>query len=354
MNNLPLVTILINNYNYARFLGEAIDSALGQSYPHKEVVVVDDGSTDNSRQVIASYGERIIPVFKENGGQASAFNVGFTKSSGEIIVFLDADDYLFPNTVERVVAAWIPGIVKVQYRLQKIDHERNPIGFCPSLDLPMESGDVLPTLLRKGRYISPVTSGNSFSRAVLEKILPVPETEFRLCADAYLIFLAPFYGEIVSLEEILGVYRIHGTNFWYLNNDNSINSVFRKIVQQDIQDYDLVVKKAQEFNYKVSELAFQDYIHLRYRLACLRLDPKNHPVPSDSTLNLVFWGIQAVWQESTLSWKRINYSIWFLCVGLLPLPIAKLAIARMNQQTGIRPLNWIFQKLNLKTVNQPL
>ncbi len=83
--NKPLASILINNYNYGRFLHEAIDSALSQTYPHTEVIVVDDGSTDNSREIIASYEDQIIPVLKENGGQASALNAGFAASRGEIV-----------------------------------------------------------------------------------------------------------------------------------------------------------------------------------------------------------------------------------------------------------------------------
>jgi glycosyltransferase involved in cell wall biosynthesis len=70
MKDHPFVSILINNYNYGRFLQEAIDSALNQTYSPTEVIVVDDGSTDNSREIIASYGNKIIPVLKENGGQA--------------------------------------------------------------------------------------------------------------------------------------------------------------------------------------------------------------------------------------------------------------------------------------------
>src|SRR5215217_1250210 len=92
----PFVSVVVNNYNYGRFLGEAIDSALAQTYPRTEVVVVDDGSTDDSCSVIAGYDGRVVPVLKENGGQASAFNAGFAASRGDIVIFLDADDYLFP------------------------------------------------------------------------------------------------------------------------------------------------------------------------------------------------------------------------------------------------------------------
>jgi glycosyltransferase involved in cell wall biosynthesis len=99
------VSIIINNYNYGHFLGAAIDSALAQSYAHTEVVVVDDGSTDDSREVIAGYGDRIRSIMKTNGGQASAFNAGFAASEGDVICLLDSDDFFYPNKVEQVVKA---------------------------------------------------------------------------------------------------------------------------------------------------------------------------------------------------------------------------------------------------------
>src|ERR1019366_560992 len=98
----PLVSILINNYNYGRFLRDAIDSALSQTYPNTEVIVVDDGSSDDSRDIIATYGERIIPILKHNGGQASAFNAGFAASNGLWIHLLDSDDIFLPNKTGRV------------------------------------------------------------------------------------------------------------------------------------------------------------------------------------------------------------------------------------------------------------
>jgi hypothetical protein len=87
MDPQPLVSILINNYNYAHFVTEAIESALAQTYRHVEIIVVDDGSTDDSREVIGRFGNLVRMVAKENGGQASAFNAGFAASKGEIICF---------------------------------------------------------------------------------------------------------------------------------------------------------------------------------------------------------------------------------------------------------------------------
>jgi glycosyltransferase involved in cell wall biosynthesis len=100
------VSIVIDNYNYARFLRQAIDSALAQAYRPLEVVVVDDGSTDDSAEIMRSYGDKICAVFKENGGQGSAFNAGFARSTGEIVALLDADDYLKPGAIEQLAAAY--------------------------------------------------------------------------------------------------------------------------------------------------------------------------------------------------------------------------------------------------------
>lgn len=110
MMNQPLASIIISNYNYSQFIQEAIDSALNQTYPQTEVIVVDDGSTDNSRDIIKSYGDKIVPVLKANGGQASAFNIGFASSQGEIIFFFNFDDIFAPEKVADIVP--LPKVMK--------------------------------------------------------------------------------------------------------------------------------------------------------------------------------------------------------------------------------------------------
>ena len=84
-----LVSIVINNYNYADFLEEAIQSSLAQTYTNIEIVLVDDGSTDRSETIANKYRHQLICVRKENGGQASAINFGFCVCKGEFILFLD-------------------------------------------------------------------------------------------------------------------------------------------------------------------------------------------------------------------------------------------------------------------------
>src|SRR5436190_22493314 len=100
----PLLSIIITNYDYARWLGDSISSALRQTYRPLEVIVVDDGSTDQSRALIEQFGKQVVGVYKSNGGQASAFNAGFARSRGDVILFLDADDELTATAGERSVA----------------------------------------------------------------------------------------------------------------------------------------------------------------------------------------------------------------------------------------------------------
>ena len=95
------VSVVIPAYNAAQYLAEAVDSALAQTHQPVEVVVVDDGSQDGTPEVMASYGDRVVSVRKPNGGTASARNAGVRHASGEWVVFLDADDRLRPQYVER-------------------------------------------------------------------------------------------------------------------------------------------------------------------------------------------------------------------------------------------------------------
>jgi glycosyltransferase involved in cell wall biosynthesis len=212
----PCVSILINNYNYERYLRDAIDSALNQTYPNTEVIVVDDGSTDNSREIIANYENKIIPVYKENGGQASALNAGFAVSRGEIVCLLDSDDVWLPQKVEKVAEAFCsyPSAAVVYHRVQNID-EASILNGKPWPPYNPIMGDISSQVARTGGWWPfPPSTALSFSRKFLCKVMNVPEKEYRICADTYLADLAPFWGEVVGIDQVLSYYRIHSSNNW--------------------------------------------------------------------------------------------------------------------------------------------
>jgi glycosyltransferase involved in cell wall biosynthesis len=208
----PLVSIVINNYNYGSFVAQAIDSALNQTYSPIEVIVVDDGSKDNSREIIASYGDRIISIFKDNGGQASAYNAGLAVISGEIICFLDSDDWFVTEKVAFVVTkfqadseiGWCFNTVKL------IDHKTNleigltrqhGVGKCDFREV-VKNGTSL--------YVPP-SSGLCFRRSFLAQIIPIPEV-FINGADGFMMKAAPVLSPGFMLDRALTIMQVHGEN----------------------------------------------------------------------------------------------------------------------------------------------
>jgi glycosyltransferase involved in cell wall biosynthesis len=203
------VTIAICNYNYARYIGEAIESALRQDYPVKRILVIDDGSTDGSREVIAQFGERVEAIFKQNGGQVSAYNRAVEELDGDIAILLDSDDLLYPDAVSKVVKAFESGdYAKVQFRLDVLtpDGERTA-ARVPNSDPPADCG----ALLRRGwLYPSPPASGNAYRVSALKRVFPVPTSPQAFHgADFYAIYGVALVGQVASVPETLGGYRMH-------------------------------------------------------------------------------------------------------------------------------------------------
>lgn len=213
----PLVSVIINNYNYGQFLPQAIESVLSQSYAHWELIVVDDGSTDNSREVIEAYRDRLTAIFQTNAGQGEAINTGVAHAQGEIICFLDADDYFAQDKLAKVVTGFCehPEWVQISHCWTSVNREGQLIGRGSTI---LTQGNVRHLLLKWGRYAMGITSGLAYRRAVLEQVLPIP-TRKAAAADTYLTVVVPFYGEVGCINEPLMFYRIHGNNK-QAHNDN--------------------------------------------------------------------------------------------------------------------------------------
>jgi glycosyltransferase involved in cell wall biosynthesis len=332
--NAPGASIVITNYNYGRFVARCIDSALAQSYPNTEVVVVDDASQDQSRQIIQSYGTRVLSVLQErNGGQGAAFNVGFRASHGGVILFLDADDWLYPHAVARVLAAISPGVAQVQFRLHLVDGGGRQIDLLPPPEVKFDDGDVVPILLSRGRYEGTVTSGNAFVRSTLSSILPVPEKEFRISADGYLVTVAPFCGKVVSIDEPLGAYVVHGTNYWTGPFGRVTEpEKFRRALRHDSDRYRALRRKAAEHGLTVALLpGLADPQHLTNRIGSLIMDFQNHPNPGDARLVLALRGSWASCKARVPMARRALLAMWFLALGVVPRPwAAKLISWRLD------------------------
>jgi glycosyltransferase involved in cell wall biosynthesis len=200
-----MVSVIICAFNYGRFVCEAIDSVLRQSFPLSdiEIIIVDDGSTDDTKQQVKSYGDRVKYLYKANGGQASAFNIGFREAAGEFIALLDADDFWLPDKLEKSLPAFSRfGADLVGHNLFVLDQSSMSKLFFPF----KSSGWIENTF--------PPTSGICFRRSVLKVLSPIPE-RFRISADFFIIWLSTITRKRVVFDcEPLGVYRIHEDNLY--------------------------------------------------------------------------------------------------------------------------------------------
>jgi hypothetical protein len=322
-----LVSIIIPNYNYARYLGIAIDSALAQTYTPVEVIVVDDGSTDNSRAVIESYGDRIAPIVKANGGHGSALNAGYAASRGEIVIFLDADDELMPDAVEQVVKVWRPTVAKAQFQLEMVDENGTPLGMrVPSFDDYLPEGDIRDRILRYGEYPSSPCSGNAYSRAALDKLMPMDEILWSAGSEKSLVFLSPFFGDVVSLRTPLGRYRIHP------DNDSGFKGRHLEKLHRRLSAVYFIpeticrvaASKGIELDPRVIGSTARE---LKLRMVSIRLDPKTHPIAGDTRLKLLIEGIKASFREPGLTVKiRVTQTAWFVLMAIGPMAVVSRLI----------------------------
>jgi glycosyltransferase involved in cell wall biosynthesis len=211
----PRVTVLIDSYNYGHFIEEAIDSVLSQDFPagQCEILVVDDGSTDDTAERVRKYGARVQYFYKPNGGQASAFNLGFAHAQGEILILLDADDYFLPGKLRHVVAAFDqhPAVGLIYHRLREFDTRTGQYreGYFKEIsgDVPASSRDLLS-------YVLYPTSALAFRRLSVAPLFPIPEA-LSIQADSHLTGLIIFLAPVLALPECLAVYRVHGGNLYH-------------------------------------------------------------------------------------------------------------------------------------------
>ncbi len=301
MQPQPLVSILINNYNYNQFLRDAINSALNQTYPNIEVVVVDDGSTDNSSEVITTYGDAVIPVLKANGGQASAFNAGFAASKGDIICFLDADDIFLSKKVDEVVriledyqeSLWcfhpLKKVDSADILSTKSDCE-NLVQECDVRSAMRQGGS---GMRQKLPFSLPATSGLCFTRPLLQQILPMPEAEGIGLGDTYLQFTSVALGKGFAALSNLAYQRVHDRNL-YTRNVNR-KPVTAKIFCLTAFWMRLNFPFLAQFAHKLFAAGLSDYWHTG------QSDKKTQAI-----LNK-YWSSISLWQKLEIHLRSLYY-----------------------------------------------
>ncbi|MGI6244718.1 MAG: glycosyltransferase family 2 protein [Pseudochelatococcus sp.] len=202
----PRLAIVINCYNYEKYIAQAIQSVVSQQRDDCELVVVDDGSTDSSWDIISRSGVTAYRI--RNSGQVGACLFGADRTRAPFVLFLDADDTLKPGSIAAILDHLDPDVAKLQFSLTRIDADGKVTGAAlPALEAFRAREDLVAQVLRSGTYISPPTSGNVFRRDLCDILR---EAEYEDGVDGAILFAAPFMGDVVSLPDELGCYRVHG------------------------------------------------------------------------------------------------------------------------------------------------
>lgn len=193
------------NYNYGRFLGDAISSVLSQTTTPNQIIVVDDGSTDDSLDVLAGFGDAVTVIATENRGQPSALSTGFAQVTAGTVFLMDSDDLFRADKIELCLEAMVDHDLDWLVHSLREAEEADDCGLRP--------GTHAPSLVHAGggRAVPmPATSGLAFRHRWLEPWFPLPSE--MLVADNYLKAIARVRGRGAMLDADLGILRLHGAN----------------------------------------------------------------------------------------------------------------------------------------------
>jgi glycosyltransferase involved in cell wall biosynthesis len=314
------LSIVIPNYNYGAFVGEAVESALAVEWPDVEVIVVDDGSTDDSLGVLRGFGDRIVLVAQENAGPRVACNRGFAESHGDVVIFLDSDDVLEPSIAREVAQVWRPGISKVQVQMRRVDGVGRPQGRpFPTYRFTPTPQQVRRWMAATSAYPTPPGSGNAYAREFLEKLFPLDDR----CGDASdsaCLAAAPFLGDVVTVPKPLVRYRVHGSNRSGLRGDpRRFTRQIERACQRD------------RFAREVTGGANADCLPLRrgrhllqMRVAERRVCAGRPPLPGDRRSRMMWVSIANLFAPGPESAAhRLAVSAWCVATLVAPARVAR-------------------------------
>jgi hypothetical protein len=333
----PLVSIIVTCFNYARYVARAIDSALAQSYSNTEIIVVNDGSRDGSLSVICGFADRVRIIDQPNRGSIAAYNAGFAASSGDVIVLLDADDWLEPQLLDRVVPLLKPDVAKVQWDLKIVDERGRDLGrrFC-NFEPDYDAAKVAEAFRRTGTYRWPVSVGNAYPRWFAEQIFPLSAEHG---PDGALNTVAPLYGSVVTIAEPLAAYRVHGHNMWS-NTGGDAERLPRRIGMR-LAELALLRRHADERGVALPEESPLEHeiAFVNYRMLAQRL---NLPYPGserDSPRRLLGCALRLLEREQYPWPARLAHTVWFGALYLSPAPAAR-GLMRLRFRRGVAQGAW--------------
>ena len=222
----PSVCVIIPAYNSACFIARTLESALAQDYPNQEVIVVDDGSTDNTREVVERFGSRVRYIRQENQGPHIARNRGVVESRGEFIAFLDSDDEWLPGRLSKCLQPMIDAPqIGMTWCLTRCKY---PDGREETHGAGSEKGRVFPNLFWQPPAMQ--TSSTNYRRSVLQDVVTF-ERPLRFFEDQDFYIRVREKTRIACVDEILTVYHIRAASFSYSRDEEQARESYFQIIE---------------------------------------------------------------------------------------------------------------------------
>jgi glycosyltransferase involved in cell wall biosynthesis len=340
------LSVVIPNYNYAKYVGTAIKSALELRWPNVEVIVVDDGSTDDSLEVIQAFGDKIVLIKQANVGQLASCKNGFSRSKGDLIIFLDSDDVLHPELMTEIAAVWTDRASKFQFQMRIVDAQGIPTGsiFPQYLSKPAPK-DILKWIAATGAYPTPPGSGNAYPRWLVQYVFGFKSDFEHRAPDSYLLAAAPACGDVITIVRPLADYRVHGLNDGaFLELDETR---FAREVSLTRRRHMFFTEIANDRGLEVSKDALnRNLVYLCLRTASYTLRPDIHPVAEESSARILVEACRAVTYPQGYSHsQRASLLLWIVAVIVAPARLRETLIS-WRYASAQRP-RWVRSVLSL-------
>jgi glycosyltransferase involved in cell wall biosynthesis len=332
-----MISVVIPCYNYAQYVGEAIQSVISQDYPYKEIIVVDDGSTDNSWEVITNFQDSVRTLKVINGGPLKACLAALELATGEYIYILDADDILIgPGALSTAAAALEKRPSKLQFPLLPV----NAMGKAVSSAFPRFQEDystkqMIDEIRIRGSYLTPPTSGNIYRRDVFAL---AHEVDYEIWTDGVAYLASPFFGDVVTIRIPLALYRIHQSNQSMtapLNAERLREE--RSRVHARLNHLRKILPPEMSGQIPRAETLFGSYQNIALEYVAIGKRPSSE---------LIAAALKALFREQKSGIQRTFIASWLILLGVAPASIRmKLAMWRASSWNAPKIVQILKSKL---------
>ncbi len=323
----PSVSVLITCFNYAAYVGQAIESALDQTYPPSEIIVSDDASHDNSCEVVESYISRsrsIRLLRNPHGGMAANLNSAYRSCSGDIICLLDADDTFLPGKIEAVVDAFRahPQAGFAIHSASMVDNQKRARGIYPLLSA-LPSGDCAQCTYDNSGILMglPPTTNLSLRREVAARIFPIP-VEYTGYAEQMIHRLAPLMTELCAIEAPMARWRLHG------QNDQNSTRITPRRLERELRIMDSLWLDQKHYIEGVDALLASAFPPMNRNPLYLKMNYVRHRLNNDPAMHQAFSDLCCYGLRGDSKIDR-----FWRCSNRLPLPLFQRAVDLLMTQS---------------------